>query len=853
MAAQMIAFPRLRILLLSALCCAPTMRAAAAQAQDTGSDSCAAGGLGYLTPFLPLLAQAASTAPPVPKRKTFQIADNVTVTSDGPGTVDLLGGYGVLTDNVDVHMGDRELQADQITFDGSGNNMTMNAVGRVRFRNPIVMLQGDAGRYADDGAAFTHAQFQFQKQPGYGTADKFAWTPNNVVTAQNVVYTSCPPPKAMWRIRARQLKLDTAKGEGVGRDARLEIEGITLLYTPWISFPLSDARKSGFLFPEFSTSSPNGVTVAAPWYWNIAPNQDATFTPTIYALRGVDLGAQYRHLTDIDSGTLNVNFLPDDQRQQEQDRSLVRLADRVNLPDNSRVDVNYENVSDTQYFEDFSQGTETTSTPFLPRSVSIVHRDDIWNLKAQLLSYQTLDTVNLLEWQRPYIELPRITAAALWSPQPLPWLDLSFDSEVVNFTRSCDAIQVQPSLPPDSPPDTKLPPQKSFACSDVVIPEFPAFPDGATVGGWRLDARPQIGMDLSGSGYFFRPSAAWDFTQYELRDVTEPSSPLLESTAHSIDSSPQRSLPIVDVDTGLQFERMTGSNEGRSVTFEPRLMYLYIPYRNQDQLPVFDTATPDLNTIELFRPNRFVGIDRIGDSNSVTAGATTQWFDNASGRRYLSATLAQAFYLQPPQVTAPDETLAPRTTSSLIAEINLTAYRHWNVQADVASSPSLNRIEQAEVLTQYLANDKQVINIGYLYRFGALQQVDASSAWPVSSHWDIYARTVYSLFGAPAITTPVPIPGTTQTSPQITPAAHPGPIENFAGFQYRGSCWSIRAIAQRSISTRTGQSDTGVSLQVELTGLSNVGNGVGTGSGVNTFLEQSIRGYSASTPNKPLN
>jgi LPS-assembly protein len=532
----------------------------------------------------------------------------------------------------------------------------------------------------------------------------------------------------------------------------------------------------------------------------------------------VDLGAQYRFLTESNSGTLNGNLLPDDQRQGEQDRSYVRVLERSKLIANTRVDVNFENVSDTQYFEDFTQGTEATSTPFLPRSLVIAHRDDIWNLRAQLLSFQTLDTVNLIEYQRPYIELPRVTASGLWSPKPLPLLNLSFDSEIVNFTRSCDPIQLPPPGPPP-PPGTPAPPKTP--CSNITNSGFPL---SAAVDGWRLDARPQIGLDVSGDGYFFRPSVAWDLTQYELHN------------ANGGDTSPERSLPIVDVDTGLQFERMTGSSEGRSMTFEPHLMYVYIPYRNQNQLPVFDTATPDLNTIELFRPNRFVGIDRIGDSNSITAGATTQWFQNVSGTRYLSATLAEAFYLQPPLVTAPDETVQPTSTSSTIAEINLTAYRHWNLQADVASSPTLSRIELAEVMTQYLATNKQVINVGYLYRYGVLQQVDGSAAWPVSVHWDIYARAVYSLFSSPGSNT--------------TPAVHPGSIEDFAGFQFRGSCWSIRAIAQHSISTRTGKSDTGVSFQIELTGLSNVGNGVGTGSGVNTFLEQSIRGYSASA-NKP--
>jgi LPS-assembly protein len=830
----MIASQLLCRILIAALVCAPVLVSAAEEPDQPG---CAVPTRGHLMPML-----AAATAAPMPSLRPpglLKRSDDVKFQADNSST-DFVTNQSILTGHVDVHMGDRELQADQLTHDNDSSNM--NAEGHVRFSNPIVMVQGDTGYYGEEGALFNHAQFQFQKEPGYGSADQFAWAPNNVITVRNVIYTSCPPPHADWRIRARELRLDTAAGEGVGRNARLEVEGIPILYLPWISFPLSDARKSGFLFPEFSTSTPNGVTVATPWYWNIAPSQDATFTPTIYALRGVDLGAQYRFLSATNAGTISGNFLPDDQRQREADRSYVRLLDRWNLPVNTRVDLNYENVSDTQYFEDFSQGTESTSTPFLPRSVSISHRDEIWNLRAQLRGYQTLDTVNLIEYQRPYLELPRVTAAGLWSPEVLPRLNFSFDSEVVNFTRSCGF----PPAPATSNPSDPIAAPPPISCPDFTSAEFPL---SAAVSGWRLNARPQVALDVSGPGYFFRPSAALDLTRYQLHDAQYQlgDAPYQFRSASDFNVAPQRTLPIVDIDTGLQFERMTGANDGRSMTFEPRLMYVYIPYRDQNHLPVFDTDTPDLNTIELFRPNRFVGIDRIGDSNSLTVGATTQWFDNASGTRYLSATLAQAFYLQPPQVTAPDETLPPRTTSSMIAEINLTAYRHWNIQADVASSPTVSRIEQAEVMTQYLANNKQVINIGYLYRSGVLQQVDGSVAYPVSRHWDVYARAVYSLRSAPAVTTTLPSSGTVVI---VTPPVHPGSIEDFAGFQYRGSCWSVRAVAQHSISTRTGQSDTGVSFQVELTGLSNVGNGVGTGSGVSTFLEQSIRGYSASA-NKP--
>jgi LPS-assembly protein len=832
----MIASPHLRALLAAALCCAPVIAPQAADAPPAppAADSapCAASWLDGA----PLLLAAAATSAPATSAPAapgnalggLKNVGNSVLGGDGTYSSDQLtttaDGMTELTGNVDVHFGQREIQADKLIYDR--NNNSINVSGQVSFHDPTVLIQGDTGRYGDDGALFNHAQFELQQQSGHGSADEIAMSPSKVITLRNVIYTSCPQQRATWQIRARQLRLDTAAGEGIGRGAVIDIEGIPIAYLPWISFPLNDARKSGFLFPEFSTSSRSGAMLATPWYWNIAANQDATFTPTYYSNRGLDMSAQYRFLSTDNRGTLDASFLPSDRAygqelkdeghyDESSDRSYIRFLDRLQLPDNTRVDTSIESVSDTEYFEDFSQGSQSTSTPFLARSIAISHRDDIWNLKAQVLGFQTLDNTlpdNGLVDERPYFQLPRLSASGLWSPQRFPALVLGVDTELVNFTRSvgsacscatvgCGSVGVTGSCSPSPPPCTvasTLPDTLPWTCAS----------------GWRLDARPQVGLDISGPGYFLRPNVAWDLTQYELRDAGVP------------DSSPQRSLPIVDIDSGLQFERLIGSADQRSMTLEPRVMYVYIPYRDQNSLPVFDTSTPDLNAIELFRPNRYVGIDRIGDANELTMGVTTQLFENSTGVRYLSATLGQSLYLTQPRVTLPDQTVAPpHTTSSLIAEVNLTAYRHWNLQVDVGSNPSVSSVQQAEVLVQYLANSKQVINVGYLFRDGVVQQVDASTAWPVSRRWDIYARTVYSLLDR-------------------------APIENFAGFQFRGSCWSIRAVAQSSISTRTGERDTGVSLQLELTGLSNVGSGIGTGSGVSTFLEQSIRGYSAS-PTKP--
>jgi LPS-assembly protein len=730
-------------------------------------------------------------------------AGDITTRSDRLDT----GADGVteLSGHVDVHMGDREIEADHLTYDRAANRLS--AAGSVRYRDPVVLLQGQSGHYDEQGAQFSQGRFELRQQPGHGSADEIVLRPDKTLTLRHVTYSSCPPPRADWEVRARELRLDTVGGRGIGRDASVEFEGVPILYLPWISFPLSSARQSGVLFPNFGSSSLSGAFLGVPWYWNIAPNQDATFTPTVYSTRGVDLGGEYRLLTAATEGRVDADWLPHD-RQTHSDRSFVRLIDRYQLGGNTRIDTNVENVSDVAYFEDFTQGTESTSTPFLPRRVGLSHRDDVWNLRAEMVDFQTLDDTLPLQ-QRPYIQLPRLAAAGQWSPSGWPALQTSLESELVNFTRAgCD------------PCTTAAPCNVPSPCN---VPGTAAL-NLANVSGWRFDLMPRLGLDLSGPGYFLRPGAAWEFTQYALRDL--PAGP----------GSPQRSLPILSVDSGLEFERLSLPDGARSLTLEPRAMYVYIPYRNQDALPVFNSSLPDPNLIELFRPNRFVGVDRVGDENGLTLGLTSQLFDSGTGMRYLSATVGQAIYFNPARVRLPDQSLpgAPLQsigTSNLIAELILSAWHDWSLQLDIASNPGVSAIAQDELTLQYHASNQQVANVSYLYRAGQLAQIDGSVAWPVARHWDVYARAVYSLFDNPSAV-PVPI--------------HPEWIEDFAGFQYRGACWNLRVVWQRSVSTRTGAQSSGVSFQLELTGLSSVG------SQVTTFLEQSIRGYSGSPGRQPL-
>ncbi|HEX4050027.1 MAG TPA: LPS assembly protein LptD [Steroidobacteraceae bacterium] len=839
----MIAPLPLRTLLGVVICCAPLLAAWAAGERpvsaspeyqpDGGSSIYEAGCFSQSDAAAPVLLAQALPAPGsrrAPRSGPLQrLRGNRALLPQGPivypysadhASADNKKGLVTLSGHVDVRMQDREIQADRITYDRNTNDF--NIRGNVHFRDSMVQLQGDSGHYGDAGGQFSHAQFQFLGRPGRGSAQDMTLSPTDVVTVRNLLYTSCPRDRTDWDIRAHQLQLDTAANAGIARDAIVDFHGVPIFYLPYLSFPLSDARRSGFLFPNFGTSSRDGVILGAPWYWNIAPNQDATFTPTIYSGRGADAGVEYRFLSDDDSGTFDGNYMPHDWNYGAE-RSFVRLLDRLNLPDNSRVQADVESVSDDEYFEDFSQGVEATSTAFLPRNVSLTHRDDVFAVSLQTLDFQTIDNT-LPSYERPYEETPRLDASANWSPAGLPWLRAGFDSDLVDFSRVSCAL---PGAAWSGSPGA------SFLCGQTTTTRENVtsyFPDGAWVNGWRTNVTPHVGLDLSGPGYFFRPSAAWDFAQYELRDVgapvvlTSPGSPPQPLyapgsafTGASGDADPSRNVPIVTVDSGLTFDRLS-SDGSRTVTLQPRVMYVYIPYRDQDQLPLFDTGMPDPNLIELFRPNRYVGEDRIGDANEFTLGLTGELFSTASGTRYVSATIGQSLYLNTPRVTLPGDQLGTHS-SDLIGQVNVAAFHDWNVMLDVASNATVSRLQEVQAELQYRVNGQQVTNFSYQYADGLYQQIDGSTAWPVLPRWDLYARTVYSLMSRSF-------------------------IEDFAGFQYRGSCWAIRVLYQSSLATRTGERDSGPQVQVELTGLSNVG------SQVDTFLQQSIRGYLPVAPGR---
>jgi LPS-assembly protein len=567
---------------------------------------------------------------------------------------------------------------------------------------------------------------------------------------------------------------------------------------------LGDERKSGVLFPSFGHSTNNGYQLEVPYYFNLAPNYDLTVTPGILSARGVQLGGEFRFLSASSHGQIEENFLPNDTIEHS-DRAYLHITDITNLGQGLRFDTDIASVSDSNYFEDFAVGADQTSVTYLERRAELLYYDDAWRVRAQLQNFQTIDT-SIDAGDRPYSRVPRIQAYGLW-PVPNSSFEFALDSEITNFLR-----EVGPT-------------------------------------GIRVDLSPELRWSSRAAGYFFEPAVGYHFTQYELQNA-----------AFGDPSSPTRTLPYARLDTGLIFERDSGSEGQRTETLEPRVVYSYVPYRNQNELPIFDTGLPDLNLIELFRTNRYVGDDRIGDANQIAMGMTTRLFNQTTGTQYLSATIGQIRYFTLPRVTLPEEitqalpgqtlttlpgqqtlvnlpgqnlpTLPGQTLSTvpgqteelyrasdLIGEVSLTAYKNWSVNLDYQWNPYTSQTDKSEVLLQYHPEPSKVVNVGYRFQQDILKQYDGSFAWPIGGHWNTVGRWVYSLQDR-------------QT------------IEQLAGFEYKSCCWRIQVLQRRYVTNHTGGLNTSIALQLELTGLSSVGKPA-------TFLSKEISGYSTRDPDAP--
>jgi LPS-assembly protein len=653
-----------------------------------------------------------------------------------------------------LRSGERLAGADAAEYDPVEKALRLR--GNVRYEDPDSEVIGTAAEfgYLTGRIRFEGAEFQLGNR-GRGAAGVFEITQEGRLALADVGYTTCPPGSEDWIIEADDIELDSQTGVGRARDVKLRFKGVPILWAPFMSFPITDARKSGILTPEVGTTGRSGNEISAPYYWNIAENYDATLTPRLLTDRGLQLGAEFRYLSSQSDGIAQAEYLPNDNKYND-NRYLLGFNHRTLFRGGWRNLIDFTQVSDPQYFEDLGGSISLASITHLNRSALFDYYGDNWSMLARFQDYQTIDQA-IAPVDEPYRRLPQLRLTGYW-PRGLLGLDYRLNTELVNFDR------------------------------DVGDK------------GWRLNFAPGVVVPLERPGWFIRPGVRLDYTAYDL-----------ENRAPGLDNEPSRTVPISTLDMGLNFERLMNGS-GRVQTIEPRLLYVHVPYREQDDLPVFDTIVPTLNIVQLYRENRYLGVDRIMNTDQISVGVTSRILETGTGRELMSATIGQALYLSGQDVTLPGETLPLGDTSDYIAELRFLLYDNWNF--DVGHQWSDAGTTQSQARLQYRPTRNKILNLGYRFRRGSLEQGEVSWSWPVTQSWNFVGRYQYSIRDSRA-------------------------LEQFYGFEYESCCWGLRLVARRFISTRDGTEDTSIGLQLILKGMMDIG------TAADKLLENGILGYSA--------
>jgi LPS-assembly protein len=635
-------------------------------------------------------------APTRPERDSAKFLEADHIVSDADRNV-------VATGDVTLRQRGAIIRAERVDYRDA--DQTLVATGAVKLERDGDIASGPRLNYrlADSTGEMDSPVFEFPKRPerrtaSRGQASRAVLEGDQRSRLYQAEYTSCPVPRDDWFIRVRELELDTSRNVGTAYNTTVFFLGVPILYSPYLSFPLDNRRKTGFLAPTFGTSARSGFEVSLPYYWNLAENYDATLTPKVLTRRGVQLGAEFRYLTPSITGEIEGEFLPHD-RVAGTNRSFMALRHVQQLGHGFSFTANAQKVSDDAYFRDLSTRIALTSQTNLARDAVFAYNDDTWSASARALGYQTLQDPLGPRIPIPYNILPQLLANG--SRQNVNGFDWQFAGDYSNFRHP------------------------------------------ALVNGQRLIAYPWIAYPMRRSYGYVIPKVGYHFTHYNLDN----------NNATGLDSE-NRGLPIVSLDSGLFFERQaTWSGRSFVQTLEPRLFYLDVPFKDQSRLPNFTTAEADFNFQRFFSENRFVGGDRIGDANQLTMAVTSRLIESATGLERFKAGIGQVYYFRPPRVTLGD-TPPPSKTSDILGYASSQMSASVSLDAAWQYTPNLQRSEKITVGARYSPEPGSVVNAAYRYVRGnvdsadpsrqGIQQVDLSTQWPVTRNLSALARWNWS-------------------------------------------------------------------------------------------------------------
>ncbi len=658
-------------------------------------------------------------------------------------------GETVIEGHAQVRRGALVVTSDRLTY--APDTERLQATGNVRITRAGGVFSGPRLdlNLATNIGTFESPTYDLLTTGGRGSAATVDFDGPNRILLKDATYSTCQCSREDWYVQSDTLVIDREAEEGQGRGASLHFKGLRVIRLPVFWFPTSDARRSGFLSPSLELGSTTGVEFITPYYLNLAPNYDLVVAPRIMSRRGLQLGGDFRYLSRHHEGEIRAEYTPNDRVTGGERYQWSWRQQTANLWGwNGGFNVNA--ISDDNYFIDYGRSIITTSERNLPRDAYLTRPLGDWQLMLRTTQYQSiLDARDAPPYQRlPQVRLSNTT-------RDLGGFDLTNSFDATRFSRRL----------------------------------------ANSVEGWRMVAHPRISYPILRPGSFFTPQFGLHLSSYRLDAAGDETV--------SID----RAVPTFSLDTGLIFERQASIGAQELIqTLEPRLFYSYTPFREQDDIPIFDTAPTDFGFAQLFSPNLFIGDDRIADVNQITAALLSRLILPESGAERLRLAVAQRLTFGDQLVSIPGVTRRTDRRSDILLAASGDLGDGLSFDSGVQVSLADTRVPRFSFQWRYRPQPQRVFNLGVRYQRDELGQFDTSFQWPINQRWAAIGRINYSWadqqIGDSGVLEPT----------------EPGLIESIFGFQFTEDCWATRFVVQR-FATAQGTESSRFFLQLELSGL----------------------------------
>ncbi|MGR6781005.1 LPS assembly protein LptD [Moritella viscosa] len=698
------------------------------------------------------------------------------------------GNKAIFTGDVNFTQGNRELSADEIILYQLTNILT--AEGNVVLEDSTSTINGRALKANLDtkDAELTYVNYLLHGQAGNGEAKKvYITNSGDNILMQRSSYSECPFGDNSWVLRASSIDIDNIDESAEAYNATLYFKDVPIFYMPYFTYPTTDKRRTGLLFPSFENSLENGITFSQPIYWNIAPNYDMEIVPTYMSERGIYLTNKFRYLIDGQSGKINVEYLANDKKTNT-DRTLYHWSHNGNFNDNLNFNASYTQVSDNNYFSDLNASAGARDSNTLLRTAALTYNTDMTSSQFEVRDFQILSNSTA---STPHKVLPKISFTGYQQFDNNP-IELSVYSEITNFTHSNSKMYK----------------------------------------GIRTHIEPTISFPYKRPAGFAVAEFKLPMTYYSQTFSDSDNGNFVNGYKGELEEEVVRVIPTARLHAGLNFERSTSwFGNAFTQTLEPQVQYLYIPYKNQDNIGIYDSSTIQQDFLGLYRDRIYSGLDRIADTNQVTVGLTSRVFDKIGSERFRFS-LGQIVYFGDSQVGIAPEAKAKAdntevTTSSIVMEtdVKINDNLFFNNSIEYALDDAL--VRRADAAIEYRFDLGQRVQFNYRYiedtasiledansRVNStINQVGSKYILPINNQWDMGASYYYDVEN------------------KITQDA-------FVGIKYESCCWAIRLdygyrLKNHNISTNKTEYDRGPTLMFELKGLGGIGtdmNHIGTSS-----------------------